>query len=457
MRKCFLILLLTCACINLHAQVNIITTICGNDTPGYSGDNGLAKKGELNVPDGVCLDRKGNLYIADAFNHAIRKINLASNIITTIAGNGIAGFSGDGGFATNSQLFVPEDVFTDNADNIYIADANNNRIRKITASTGIITTIAGSGPTGVNVSNATGDGGQATDAHLNNPSALCLDNNGNIYIADYGNNKIRKIDGVTGIITTAVGNGASVYSHDGLPGTAIGIAGPIEVFTDVIGNVFYCDQYNHSIRKLDASTGNITTVVGNGIAGYSGDNDQATEAQLNQPSCISVNEKGDLFIAQYFDGVIRKVDGKTNIITTIAGKVERGFSGDGGIATEAQLRCGNFVLDHHGTMYIADMDNNRIRMVRDTTQDYTAVQTVTKNDIKIYPNPASSELTVTSPDLSEGEEVLIYNLWGQKVISATTTKKHEVIMNVGTLPSGMYIIQIISPSGSKEVRRFVKE
>ncbi len=440
----------------LHAQVNIITTICGNDTPGYSGDNGLAKSAKLYAPDAVCLDRWGsNLYISDGFNHVIRKINLRSNIITTIAGNGIAGFSGDGAVATSAQLFVPEDVFADTAGNIYIADAGNNRIRKITASTGIITTIAGSGPTGIGTGGASGDGGQATNAQLNNPSGVCLDKNGNIYIADYENNKIRRIDGVTGIIATIVGNGTTVYSNDGLMGTNVGIAGPIVVRADTAGNIFYCDQYNHSVRKIEALTGLVTTVAGNGIVGYTGDNGAATQAQLNQPTGIYVNENGDIFLVQYFDGVVRKVDGKTNMITTVVGKIERGFSGDGGLATESKLRCGSLVLDRHETMYIADQDNNRIRMVRDTTQDYTNIQNLSapKNGLRIYPNPASNELIV---DGAEGSELTIYNTIGQSFNKLRMTKNKEEI-DVSKLVPAMYIIQIISPSGEKQVSRFVKE
>lgn len=310
-------MLLTCACIQLHAQVYIITTICGNDTGTYNGDNIPATNAHVNAPEGLCLDHLGNLYIADGFNQRIRKINFGTGIITTVAGNGSAGFSGDDGPATDAQLSVPESVFADTANNIYIADALNNRIRKINVTNGIITTVAGSGATGTGGGGDSGDGGAATNAQLRQPVSLCFDRKNNLYIADYANNKIRKVDAVTNIITTIAGNGASGYSGDNNTATNATFSGTIEVYVDKNDNVLICDQYNHAVRKINASTGIITTIAGTGAPGYSGNNGPASNAQLNEPSGLFVDDSENIFIAE--NGAIKRIDAATGIITTVAG------------------------------------------------------------------------------------------------------------------------------------------
>ncbi len=452
MRKWLLILLFNCVCCTVQAQVSIITTICGNDTGAYNGDSILAKYAHVNVPEGLCLDSSGNIYIADGFSHRIRRIDIKTLVISTVAGNGNQGFSGDGGQATNAELFVPEDIFIDNDDNIYIADAGNNRIRKVDGQTKIITTIAGSGATGIGAGGDGGDGGLSTNAQLNAPVCVCTDKSGNIYIADYSNNKIKRVDVASGIITTVAGNGTVVNTGNGIPATNTGISGPIQVFTDTADNLIFSDQYNHLVRRVDKVTGLVTTVAGNGTDGYSGDNGMATNAQLNQPLGLFVDSANNIFIVTYYYGTIRKVNGATGIITTVAGTGMRGFSGDGGPPTSAQTRAADVWIDRYGSMFIADMDNNRIRMVYDTTL-HVGVKEVIKSTIKIFPNPATNELTIEG---AEGSDVSIYNTIGQSFHKLRVIKNKEVI-DVRSLVPGMYIIQIVGPGGEQVVRRFVKE
>ncbi|MCW3121761.1 MAG: hypothetical protein JWQ38_1253 [Flavipsychrobacter sp.] len=453
MIRWLLILLFTCTCWKMHAQVNIITTICGDGNAAYSGDNGQATSAELNTPDGFCLDGKGNMYIADAFNHRIRKVVLATGIITTIAGDGTPALGGDGGQATNAQLFIPETVFTDTAENVYITDAGNNRIRKITKSNGIINTVAGSGPSGINLGNASGDGGPSTDARLNNPSGLYVDKPGNIFIADYSNHRIRKVSATTGIITTIAGNGIAAYFGDGGPATSASLNGPIQVFADIAGNMIICDQTNQRIRKVDASTGIITTVAGSGTMGHTGDDGPATDATLGYPMGIFIDKLDNFYIAEQSNGTIRRIDGVTKVITTVAGTGTLGYFGDGGPATNARMRCSNVWVDEYGTIFIADMDNHRIRMVRDTTL-HVGIAEVKRDDIKIHPNPASGELTIEG---TEGNDVSVWNMVGQEVYYISQAKKKEVI-NVAGLPAGIYIVHVVDPSaGLRITKRFVKE
>ena len=251
----------------------VITTVAGSGTAGHGGDGGAATSAGLSA-SGVAVDAVGNLYIADSGNSRIRKVDAVMGIITTVAGNGIAGYSGDGGAATSAQLSPHlQGIVVDAAGNLYIADAGNNRIRKVTAATGVIITVAGNGTTGYS-----GDGGAATSAELGNSYGVAVDAAGNLYIADNGNSRIRKVDAVTSIITTVAGNGIAGYTGDGGAATSAELDHPQGVGVDAAGNLYIVD--NDRIRKVNAATGAITTVAGSGIAGYSGDGGAATSASL---------------------------------------------------------------------------------------------------------------------------------------------------------------------------------
>ncbi|HXB14000.1 MAG TPA: hypothetical protein VNZ45_18565, partial [Bacteroidia bacterium] len=269
----------------LHAQ--IINTVCGVGSGGYYGDGGQATAAALYSPCQLAADKSGNIYIADYLNNVIRKITVSSGIITTIAGNGYnagvgsGGFSGDGAQATDAELYFPTCVTLDTTGNIYIADYRNNRVRKVNVSTGIISTIVGTG-----TGSFSGDSGQATNATLFQPGGLALDNLGDLYIADALNNRIRKVIMTTGIITTIAGTGPRAYSGDGGQATAAELAYPIALTLDTSGNIFVADFANNRIRKITISTGVINTFAGTGAASYSGDGGAAALAEMNGPGAI---------------------------------------------------------------------------------------------------------------------------------------------------------------------------
>jgi sugar lactone lactonase YvrE len=226
----------------VDASTGIITTVAGNGIPGYSGDGGPATSASLSGPSGVVVDATGNLLIADSSNYRIRRVDASTGIITTVAGNGIRGFSGDGGPATSASL-SPIGVAVDATGNLFIADTGNHRIRRVDESTGIITTVAGNGIRGFS-----GDGGPATSASLNYPTGVAVDGSGNLFIADAANNRIRWVDASTGIITTVAGNGMPDYSGDGGPATSASLNGPSGVVVDAAGNLFIADNDNKRIR-----------------------------------------------------------------------------------------------------------------------------------------------------------------------------------------------------------------
>ena len=291
-----------------------VTTVAGTGTQGYSGDGGLATSAKLNLPFGVAVDAAGNIYIADTYSHAIRLVTSSTGIITTVAGTGFSGYSGDGGPATLAKLDYPFGVAIDAAGNIYIADTYSRAIRVITKSTGIITTVAGTGIQGYS-----GDGGPATSAKLDYPYGVAIDTAGNIYIAERFRHVIRLVTKSTGIITTVAGTGGSSgYSGDGGPATSAKLYEPIGVAIDAAGNIYIVDSGNNVIRMVTSSTGIITTVAGTGTQGYSGDGGLATSAKLSYPRGVAIDPAGNIYIADTNNNFIRLVTESTGIITTLA-------------------------------------------------------------------------------------------------------------------------------------------
>jgi uncharacterized protein YjiK len=393
----------------------IITTFAGTGVPGYAGDGGPANQATLHDPEGVATDAEGNVYIAEDYNRAIRKVDSKGvittvfggvtqpsdegapavavqlyqpdgvtidaqgdlylveseahrvrkvdpkGIIVTVAGNGESGDSGDGGPADQAQFNEPVGVATDLQGNIFIADRRSQRIREIDAS-GRITAFAGGGNDSV-----LGDAGLATQATLRKPVGIATDFQGNVYIADYGDHRVRKVDG-NGIITTVAGNGTRGFSGDGGPAIFAKLDGPQEVAADALGNLYIADSDNNRIRKVDGN-GIITTVAGNGTQGFSGDGGTATKARLNLPGGLALDGEGDLYIADLGNQRIRKADAN-GVITTVAGNGTQGFSGDGGPAAQAQLQGLSWLpfglaIDGANRLYLADSGNNRIRRIID--------------------------------------------------------------------------------------------
>ncbi len=347
----------------------IITTVVGNGTVdipagNFGGDGGPATSASLKYPGGLALDGSGNLFVADSDNSRIRKVVPGANAgftgepdetITTVAGNGMFNFSGDGAAATSAGLFNPYDVAVDASGNLIIADTDNSRVRKVTVATGTITTVAGNGAYGFS-----GDAGAATSASLYLPAGVALDGSGNLFIADYFNSRIRKVTAGTGIITTVAGNGTYGFNGGGTA-TTRSLNFPAGVAVDSLGNLFIADTYSHRIRKVTGT--NLTTIVGNGTGDFAGDGGTANFAHVNLPTGVAVDGSGNLFIADFGNNRIRRV-GTDGFITTVAGNGTAGFSGDGGRATAASLSHPTGVaVDGSGNLFIADTDNHRIRKV----------------------------------------------------------------------------------------------
>lgn len=336
-----------------------VSTVAGSGADGFVGDGGAAASARLFGPFGVAADGAGNIYVVDNSSHRIRKVN-SSGVISTVAGNGIQGFSGDGGPAASARLFGPFGMAVDSAGNLYIADNGNHRIRKVDTR-GVISTVAGNASQGFG-----GDGGAATSASLNAPRAVAVDSVGNLYIADRGNHRIRKVSSA-GIISTVAGNGLQGFSGEGGAATSASLWSPASVVIDSVGNLYIADSSNHRVRKVNSS-GVISTVAGDGNAGFSGDEGAAINAKLSNPSGLTLDGAGDLYIADSGNQRVRRLSA-SGVISTAAGSGSAGFSGDGGSATSASLSFPSGVaIDNSGNLYIADYNNNRVRKVTPTYQ-----------------------------------------------------------------------------------------
>jgi uncharacterized protein (TIGR03437 family) len=336
-----------------------ITTVAGTGTAGSDGDGHAAAAAQLNYPFGLALDSSGNLYIADQLNHKIRKL-ATDGTISTVAGTGTAGFSGENGKATSANLYLPCGVAVDQAGNLFIAATGNNAIRKV-ATDGTITTVAGTGSTG-----SFGDDGLAISAFLNTPVSVAVDNAGYLYIADTGNNRVRKVSPTDGMITAFAGNGTAGALGDGGDAKLAKLNRPEGVVLDASGNLYIADTSNHRVRKV-TTDGTITTVAGNGVYGDSGDGGQATQASLRYPKSIALDSAGRLYILDAYSGRIRLV-GTDGIISTIAGSGVLGFGGDGGAASHALFTFpSGMVREASGRIYVADTANSRIRLLTPDT------------------------------------------------------------------------------------------
>jgi sugar lactone lactonase YvrE len=342
----FILLCAASAVVSNTANAQIIVTVAG----GGICDGEPATAAPLEPIYGA-VDGAGNIYISETFKNRIRKIDVLG-IITTFAGDGTMGFSGDGGPATAAKFNGPAGMCADADGNIYVADGGNNRIRKITPS-GTITTVAGT------TAGFGGDGGAAVSAKIKDPNNVAIDGAGNLYIGDNGNFRVRKIN-AAGIISTIAGNGTGGYSGDGGPAVAAELFG-VNAIKPHGGNIYIADRTYSVVRKISAS-GIITTIAGNGAPGYTGDGGPATDAGLDGPAGLEIDGSGNIYISDYWNNRIRRVT-PGGIISTYAGTGGIGFSGDGGPASSAEIRFPTDLLFSGSNRYVIDGGNGRVRKI----------------------------------------------------------------------------------------------
>lgn len=429
------------------AQSQTITTIAGNGTAGYSGDGGAAVNALISHPNQLAFDQAGNLYIAEDYNNIIRKIDIFGNI-STVAGNGNAGFSGDGFAAVNAELNRATGVAVDKFGNIYICDADNNRIRKVDTA-GIISTIAGTGVDGYS-----GDSSLATAAEIGFCSSICLDTAGNIYFATQTTGYcIRKID-TAGIITTVAGTGVSGYNGDGILAVNAQLKAPAAVFMDASNNLYIGDLSGFRIRKVNAA-GIISTIAGTGAAGSGGDGGPATSAQLFYPYGIVADAAGNVYICESGNNKIRRVSPSGQMSTFAGvGGFFGGYSGDGGSPLLAQFTNPSAItLDATGNVYVGDFGNSAVRKITPLISNISQ-EISDEVEANIYPNPSSTNLIIAFATEQINSIINIHNLLGEEIKTIRFTGKNCEISTV-EMSEGVYILTVMNGNRSVLNRKIV--
>ena len=404
----------------LHMHAQVITTVAGIGVNGYTGDGGLALDAAI-MPAGLTTDTAGNIYFGDIVHNVVRKID-ASGIITTIAGSGID---------------APAAVAVDREGNVYISENISNRIKKVSPS-GIITTIAGGGA-GRDLTH------EAVAAHVSiwSPDGIAVDSEGTIYFAESFNHCISKVT-KDGIISTIAGTGSGGYNGDDIPATDAQLNYPMGIALDGGGNIYVADKGNERIRKVTPG-GKIITVAGCSSSGYNGDNIPATIAQLNYARDVAIDKEGNIYIADEVNQRIRKVDG-AGIITTVAGTGTVGYSGDGGPAVDAQLNNpGCIAVNSFGNLYIADISNGRIRRVRYSLSVKDAAETISAIDV--YPNPSNGRFILSVASIAvQHARITITNVLGEQVYEGVCSPGKDKEIDLSTAP-GLYLLSVYTTAG----------
>jgi DNA-binding beta-propeller fold protein YncE len=338
----------------------IITTVAGTGEKGYGGDGGPATRALLNGPFDVGFDGDGNLFFSDTFNHCIRRIDARTGVIVTIGGCGEAGYSGDGGPAIRARFNEPYGIAVDRPGNVYAADRHNHCVRRIDATSGIVTTFAGNGSSGFS-----GDDGAAVRAGMVEPNGLALDpGQTRLFIADVANHRVRVVDLASGTIWTFAGTGEAEHNGDGGAATMAGIHGARAVKVGADGTVYILERQGSTLRAVDRRSGIITTVAGTGARAYAGDNGPALAAAFNAPKELAIDRQGKLLVVDTENHLIRRIDMQTRMVAAIAGNGRQGGGGDGGPALAASLdRPHGAAVAPDGSIYIGDTNNHRIRKV----------------------------------------------------------------------------------------------
>ncbi|PKB73424.1 MAG: hypothetical protein BZY75_01910 [SAR202 cluster bacterium Io17-Chloro-G7] len=341
----------------MNFETGKIQTFVGTGERGYAGDGGPAASALLSEPFMCAFDAQGNLYVAEATNHCVRRVDPATGVISTVAGTGREGYSGDGGPATQATFNQPYSLQIDSNGDIYIVDRLNAVVRKVDAATGIISTVAGTGEPGYG-----GDGGPGHAAQLREPNDCFLDGKGGLLIADIQDQRVRRLDLSTGIITTFAGNGLKERTGDGGPAIEAGILGARAVCNDGAGNTYICEREGNGVRMVDAM-GRMSIIAGTGEVGYTGDGGPALTATWGGPKAIRCDLQGNILVVDTENHAIRKIDAISRIVTTVAGG-HKGGEGDGGDAVNAGMdRPHGADIDAQGNIYIADSNNHRVRVV----------------------------------------------------------------------------------------------
>jgi streptogramin lyase len=353
--------LLVVICANVaEAAPPVIDTAAGTGTPGYTGDGGPAAQAQLRDPFDVAFDRAGNLFFSDTFNHCIRRIDARTAVITTVAGCDRKGYSGDGGPAAQATMNEPYGITLDADGNLFIVDRLNACVRRVDGRTGVIRTVAGTGKPGYS-----GDGGPGDKAELREPNGIALDGQGKLYIADVRDQRVRVLDLRSGVINTFCGTGRREQVGDGGPFQQASLLGPRAVAVGPDGDVYICEREGNGVRRVSLRSGRIERYAGTGAKGYTGDGGPALQATFNGPKELKVDQAGNVYVVDTENHAIRRIDGKTGIVTTIAGSGKAGGAGDGGAAVQAQLnRPHGVAIAADGSVFIGDTLNHRIRRVR---------------------------------------------------------------------------------------------
>lgn len=426
------------------AKAQFIMTFVGGGSS--LGDGIPATSANVVTPWGVTFDKNGNLYFAEGGTSKIRKVD-ASGIITTVAGTGIAGYNGDNIPATSAMLKSPGSIAFDRDGNLFIADEGNHRVRRIDVVSGMITTIAGTGVGGYN-----GDGIPATSAQIYSPTAVCFDSAGNLYISDNTNYRVRKI-AASGLITTYAGNGTMGSSGDGGDATAAQFTLLGGLAFDRDDNLYIADWNAGKVRKVNSS-GIISTYAGTGSFSYNGDNIAATSANI-APIRIAVSINNELFLLDNPNDRVRKVT-NSGLIQTVAGNGLCCAMGDGGPATGARIgNPGGLAFDTCGNLYVSQVDSPRIRKIAFnpdclpiSVKDVKSSEAVS---VTLHPNPATETLTITAG--VEIESVSVMNALGQCVKTADGRGSKQLPLNVSNLPPGVYMVRVNKVYAGKMVKQ----
>jgi sugar lactone lactonase YvrE len=410
----------------------IITNLAGTAPAGFAGDSGPATAAKLDYAMSITADNTGNIYFCDYGNNRVREINV-SGVITTIAGTGTSGYSGDGGLAINATLNGPMGIAVDpNGANVYIADNINNRVRKVTMASGIITTYAGTGVLG-----GAGDGGPADSAQIRTPEGLAIDAGGDLYIVD-NYSQIRKVNGSAHVISTVAGGGVNP-PIDGSIATSVYLY--LEyIAVDTNGNLFLSSPGYHLVRKIEHGTGILSTIAGTGIGGFSGDGGAGSSAEVYYPYGLATDLAGNVYIADESNNRVRKVDASSGIISTYAGNGVYTDAGDGGAALSAAISHPySIAIDHSGNMIVSDSSFS-IRKI--TT--ITGIQELnTSVAPRLFPVPCSGAFTLETFGAGY-TAITIYDLSGRALVSeplnpASSGERHPFVIDA---EEGLYLVQL---------------